>query len=281
MFHRQEALPNWEARLKRLRTPYKKISYGSTIVLDYYDRKNYFVGNIGDKNLAGMHIIPLLKNHLLKNIDNLTYNTRLRDSDLFYTWWHKENAERLIKKEIGMMDINNCYWETAKILGYLDDNLYKIGYRKVKEYKKARNISIGALNTAKMVFEYNEEGILIKKYPVPADERLKAIRRTIINFVGQFSLAAMRQFPNDIFMYKTDCFYYNKNIEKQLHEFITDHGHTSKKWIGDLIKVNTREESAGGELLIYDYKDIKFKTYSMSGSNEVNEYLEFFKDFKF
>jgi hypothetical protein len=268
---RIDHLKSWEDRMQRLRTPYKKILYGASTEIIYGDKKMHFVGNIGDERFEGFHIVGIFKKELIKNIDTLEYNKKINDRSLFYIWHHKENILRHMNSQIGIMDINSCYFDTANILGYVSKNLYKNAYKKVSEYKTARNIAIGSLATNKTVFEIDENGKSKLCSPILADERYKAIRRTIIYHVGKFSLEVLAQFPNDIFMFQTDCFYYNKKIEKDLKEFVNSHGYNVKTTIGDLLSFS--ETNTSVIISIYDYKDCKYKDYKMSKANEVNNYL--------
>lgn len=272
VLRRIEHLEDWEKRLKSLHRPYKKILYGSSTALVYGNNKIQFVGKLGDERLEGFHIIGNFKKHLIKEIDNLTYNMKLKDTDLFYSWYHHENIIKNLESEIGIMDINSCYYDTANLLGYVTPKQYESAYKKPKEYKKARNIAIGCLSMNKTVFEVDENGEIKIADPILADERMKAIRRTIIDFVGQFTLAVYNQFPEDVFMMVTDCFYYNRRIEKDLREFITSHGYTVKNVIGDFFEL--KEKNTGIEAYIYDYKDCRIKPYKMSKGQEVNVYLK-------
>ncbi len=277
MYLRHELLKTWEHRVKTLKIPYRKVMYGNSTVLEYADKKIYFVGNVGDEKFEGIHLISLFRRHLLKNIDTLVYDTKLKDSDLVYTWWSKDQIKRFEKKSVGIMDINSCYFETAKMMGYVDERLYKSAYKKINEYKLARNIAIGALNKRKIIKLYNKEGKLINSYPELPDERLKAIRRSIVNYVGQFSLAVFREFPSDIFMYQTDCFYFDNAIKNKLRDFVCDHGYTVKSWVGDMFQLHFDDVLNKIVVNMYDFKVHGLKVYKMGSRGEVNRWIKKYK----
>lgn len=227
MYLRNTIVKKYEERIINLGIPYTKTIYGATSILSYDDKNMYFIGSVGQEKLEGIHIIGNAKNYIIKNVDSFSMDKKIKDKDLIYTWWDREQCKNLINSEIGMMDIDRCYWSTAKILGYLDEKTYQSGMLK-HEYKKACNIVIGSLAMPKYVMKYDGKGELISSKFVEADERTKCARRNVINYVGQLSLAAYQEFEGSIFMFQTDCFYYDKKIESQLKSYIEKNGYSVK-----------------------------------------------------
>jgi hypothetical protein len=202
---------------------------------------------------AGFHISKMVKTdvaNFIKNNPNYKDGYTLSVKDI-YPQMSKANMVGLVKHKGNMIysvDINDCYWDTAKNLGFISDLTYYKGLQK-KEWKMGRNASIGSLGKTLVVSEFIKGEMVSSEVDESARE-FSIIRDRVVSHVHDLFLALLRQLGDDWLMYFTDCVYvsYNKIVEVQ--EYFEKHGYQSKVNSYDLDSVDVEK----GFVQWYDFK---------------------------
>lgn len=192
---------------------------------------------------AGFHISRMVKADVLKfNESNPNYGNghSVIISDI-YPEISKANMVGLKKNEGNMIysvDINDCYWDTAKKLGFISDLTYYKALQK-KAWKTGRNASIGSLGKNLVVSKY-VNGELVSSEIDKESRKLSIIRDNVVSYVHESFLTLLKQLGDDWLMYFTDCVYvpYNKILEVQ--EYFKALGYQSKVSTYDLDSVNEK-----------------------------------------
>lgn len=170
-------------------------------------------------------------------------NGFIRDIDLWlekngstqktYTNNYKEqlfniNAiERVVGEPSVMIDINDCYWRTAYLLGYITEQTYIIGKRK-KEWKTGRNACIGGLCKVKWKTTY-KNGIPEKRVAVRTKPEYQNIRNHIIGHVYNMFEQLFKQIGNSFYMFLTDCIVTSYRQYRFIETYFTGLGYKIKQ----------------------------------------------------
>lgn len=135
--------------------------------------------------------------------------------------------ENLNKPLIGL-DINHCYWRTARLLGYISKELYDKGCSK-PDYKQARLAAIGTLAKKVMVDEWAFGKRL--SHHLQNEEQYKitvAFHLHIVHHVRELMLDAAQEFPG-LGMWLTDCAYVAPQHEDDMAAFLKSRGYVTKR----------------------------------------------------
>lgn len=130
------------------------------------------------------------------------------------------------------IDIANCYWTTAYIMGYMSPKLYKGGLKKGKEWKIGRVASIGSLSKVRVVQEYRM-GVCVESYTEEVYRGLGVVRDSIVGCVNSF-MSELLECAGAI-MYLTDCCYVEKGFEEEFIAAFTGAGYDTHVSEGELI----------------------------------------------
>lgn len=116
------------------------------------------------------------------------------------------------------IDINDCYWKTLYLLGYIDWYLFIEGLYD-DNWKTGRNSSVGSL--VKKYYIYNYVGdVLINKRPdiiLPTQEYI-TIRNHVLTHVWTVFSGLIKILGDDFLMFFTDCVYVGSRDSKRKAE---------------------------------------------------------------
>jgi hypothetical protein len=159
----------------------------------------------------------------------------------FYNHDYKEqmfsltNIENSIGKPRTMIDINECYWQTIKMLPlemkekYITESTYISGLKK-KEWKIGRNASIGALAKTTHVTRYKKGKPDYKNRPKPisSPKEYQSVRNHVIGHVYRLFFELYELIDSKFCMFLTDCIVTEFSARKTVEDFFTKHGYTFK-----------------------------------------------------
>jgi len=181
---------------------FKVITCGNVEKLVWQDKEYMYV----DKDAVGgngHHLSKFFKADcdawLLKNAESMSK-------------WDKNYKEQMInvnaiERNIGvplvMIDINDCYWRTSYLLGYITEETYERGI-KVKDWKVGRNACIGGLAKTLVVSDYRNGKVGTRRVERPKAE-YQYIRNHIIGHIHTIFNNMFSQMGNAFFMMLTDC----------------------------------------------------------------------------
>lgn len=184
------------------------------------------------KRKEGMHICWMVSREIENRIKSgeyvlREYSERYNPPTVFY---NSENIKKHLHKEVIALDITSCYYTTAFVVGAIGQRVYDLGNKKDREWKEARNTSIGSLGK-KIWWDIHTPGQPVESVPEP--NRLRAARLHIMEAVAETAKDVFTEcFPGWL-MFLTDCFFllpeqvpiakrvlaeygYNKTTEKKV-----------------------------------------------------------------
>lgn len=123
------------------------------------------------------------------------------------------------------VDIVSAYWQTAKNLGVIDEVTYLKGILKDREFKAARNISIGSIGSL-TIYEKYVDGKLVahelrRKFGACA-------RLDIVDHVWKIAQKIAAKLGPDFLMFLTDCFFVPSGREKDVKKLLEAEGYKTK-----------------------------------------------------
>ena len=198
---------------------------GNIIKVQFQDGKVKRYGQF--KKKEGMFLAKLTNKVVKQRIESGQYipknkdPMRYRNNTIMYS---SERIKENLFKPCVSVDIVGCYWQTAFNLGVIDEKTYLIGISKDREYKDARNISIGSIG-ALLTHEKYVNGKLIsceKSRKFGACARLD-----IIDHVWAMANWIAGKLGTDFLMYLTDCFFIPEHRLDDLCSYIEVEGY---KW---------------------------------------------------
>ncbi len=162
-----------------------------------------------------------------------------------------DNIQRVIGKSVVLIDINDCYWSTIKILGYITEKTYLSGLQK-KEWKMGRNASIGSLakKSQKTVYKNGTRG---SGEIIETLREYQYIRNNIISHIYKLFLELRNILGEDFFMFLTDCVVTTVNKRKLVEDFLISRGYRSKYKTIEFDKVDRVIK----KVYWYDYSEVK------------------------
>lgn len=207
--------------LESLKGDFECISSGNVERLIYGDREFVFI-DLAESGGQGHHLSKIFTEDIDAWI--LKHKGKIPIWDTNYTeqMFNVHAIKYHLGQQLTMIDINDCYWHTAYMLGYITELTYVKG-RKMKAWKIGRNACIGALIKTKIVQGYtNGKRDPDKRRIVRTPPEYHNIRNHIIGHVHKIFRHLFNQMGNTFCMFLTDCIVttYGKkrDVEKYLHE---------------------------------------------------------------
>lgn len=249
---------------------------GNIIKVQFEDGKTKRYGQF--KKKEGMFLAKLTNKVVKQRIESGEYvpkNTnpmRFRNNTIMYS--SKRIQENLLKPCVSV-DIMGCYWQTALNLGVIDQKTYDIGISKDREYKDARNISIGSIG-ALLTHERYVNGKLISS---EKSRKFGACARLdVIDHVWAMANLIAKKLGPDFLMFLTDCFFVPEHRLKDICSYIEDEGY---KWkaercqFGEVRPMHSGIDKKGGKLFTekiiwYNVENDKVKFHDFSNKHNVN-----------
>lgn len=194
------------------------------VVFESGKRKKY--GEITQK--PGMHLPTLTNKNVKSRIESGEYvpkNTdpyRWNSNTIFYS---SERIKENLWEPCIAIDIIGAYWQTAVNLGVIDHATYLKGIEKDREYKDARNISIGSIG-ALTIYEKYVNGKLVthelrRKFGACA-------RLDIVDHIWDLAQKIAKKLGPDFLMFLTDCFFVPLRREADVKQWLAESGYKSK-----------------------------------------------------
>lgn len=171
------------------------------------------------------------------------------------TKFNTELIAKNIKSPVTAIDINYCYFQTAYNLGYISKKTFDRGTIS-KDIKEGVLASIGSLNKLEMVETYRSGKLIEKKVDFDKYNRYSPFYWNIINKVWVMMEDFFEAFPENSYMWLTDCCYVDTHIIKKALKFIHDRGYKTKTFMIDFQNVDNIKQTVHW----FDCKDSKNKS---------------------
>ena len=217
----------FKERLSLNNIKFKVVTHGSTRQIHLPNNKiksyPYIVKS------EGKHLIQAVRDDITSNFmpqhPDFDYSIKATYKQLHY---NTESLKNNIGKIVTAIDINDCYWFTAYLLGIITKNCFIDGLR-VDEWKAGRNMSIGSLAT-KLVTDYYEGNKVIKHTSQENFMGGVALNNWIKNHVWQVFTEIINNLGDNYLMFYVDCIWVtgkNHSINS-IKKLFRDKGYFSK-----------------------------------------------------
>lgn len=193
-----------------------------------YNGKEFISINLKNAQGSGHHLNRTFFKDINAWIAANGENMKFYGNNYSEQMFNLDAIESNLGKCLVMIDINDCYWRTAHLLGYITYETYIVGKRK-KEWKLGRNACIGSLCKSKVITPY-EKGKLVKS--ARRVERMslqhQSIRNHIITHVYKMFDYLFSQMGNSFFMYLTDCLVTSYDKKRWVENYFAEEGYKIK-----------------------------------------------------
>lgn len=230
-----------------------------------FQNETYFFFDAKEHAGKGHHISRMVKNDINKwlevNGKNMPHYSNNYREQLF----NLGSIEKVIGLPVVAIDINNCYWQTAFMLGYITERTYIQGLRRKKEWKIGRNASIGSLSMPTYKMRYKNGKTLPYKPSdkIDAPKEYQYIRNHIIGSIYELFHDLFKHIGADFYMFLTDCVFTDFTQLRKAEEFFTERGYRVKHKTIEFTGINRKEK----RVFWYDFEaENKKKFYWYSDS---------------
>lgn len=257
------AIKNYKRYLNdfiRYTDKFRVLHDGSTILIEYQDKSWRFI-DYGGVSGRGFHLSKFVRQDVkdfVKKNPNSKYLKKINDNiDLEIQKANKVALKKYLGKQIYCVDVNDCYWETAHILGFISKSTYQRGL-KDKKWKTGRNASLGSLSKVIVASDY-VNGIRQEPIIIEDENDLSPIRDSVVRKVHGIFMELLGKLKDDWIMYFTDCVYVPFEKIKEVEDFFDKNGYSVKVSTYQLDKF---DES--GNVCWHDYQKNKAKIFSFN-----------------
>lgn len=214
---------------------------GSTETL-YYKNHVYRYVNVSEHKDQGHHISRMVQRDIDKWLEkNGDHLPRYQD-DYLEQMFNISSIEKATGIPSVAVDINDCYWDTIFMLGYITKRTWIAGKRK-KSWKRGRNASIGALASPEYIKDYDKGKPVLgkrKKKYVPAKPEYQYIRNHVIGTVYRLFYGLYQQLGTNFYMFLTDCVFTDYSKLKDVEKYLRDNGYKFKHKTIEFTKVDRK-----------------------------------------
>jgi hypothetical protein len=148
-------------------------------------------------------------------------------------------VESNLYKPVAAVDLNNCHWTTAYLLGFIPETLFKRGIASGK--KKGLLVSIGSLNKLEQL-DYYENGRLVRtEFDHAQHARYSPFYWAIIGRVRDVMMETYSRHQDNFYMWLTDCAFVDAYAANQLRRDFEAMGYKSKQYMVDFVQVSTNK----------------------------------------
>lgn len=224
--------------LKVLKIPHVTKSWGNSAMI--YTSKGIayrYFDDSGENKQNGFHICNMVKRDVTKWLEEhpeFNYHAHMKN----YTEqiFNLDKIEKNKGKKMIGIDINSCYFNTIFNIGYITPKTFKLGNKKVEEWKLGRNASVGSLAKIETICAY-EKGRRTKKIVIGEGEtkddllsrKRQAVRHHVIGCVYKMFVELIDDvLKGDFYMFLTDCIYTDEKNLKKVQKFFKEKKYTTK-----------------------------------------------------
>ena len=145
--------------------------------------------------------------------------------------FNNESIQKVLNTPIGCIDVNACYWTTAMLLGYIDEQTNRIGISEGN--KRGLLVSIGFLNKKPLIVEY-EGGKETSSYLNESIyQKYSPFYWKIIGHTRDLYCALYDAIGDDMYMWVTDCVFFKLEHKPLVEQILTEWGYKHKFYTSD------------------------------------------------
>jgi hypothetical protein len=234
---------------------FKVVSTGLSrkIIFDNGVKYNFFGKQNKDNYVEGVWLTQMVRKEIDAYIEKngIPPQKPKVDVQLFNIQKINKIMQKGKKYPIVGVDINQCYWRTAYLLGFISEGLYERGLKTCK--KMGLLVAIGCLNKRPIVKQYVDGEMRTMNHDADYYEKYSPFYWAIINHTYEIMMEAYNLFPEDFVMYITDCLFIEMKQKESAKKFFNSYGYECKSHIIDIVSYD------GRQLIWFDTKASKKK----------------------
>lgn len=194
----------------------------------YYNEKEFVWLDLKSSGGKGHHLNRLFMKDINEYIEKNKDNMPRWDNNYKEQMFNLNAIETHLNMPLVMIDINDCYWRTAYLLGYISEKTYIKG-KKRKDWKIGRNACIGSLIKTRTIQGYTNGKLdLTKRRVVRTPVEYHYIRNHIIGSVYKMFHDLYEQMGDSFCMYLTDCLVTTNDKKREVEEFFRHNKYSVK-----------------------------------------------------
>jgi hypothetical protein len=206
---------------------FEYVSSGSVNRIIYKEKEFIYVDLLSSGG-RGHHLNKMFMKDIDDYLSKNKGNVPRWDNNYREQMFNLDAIEKNIGKQLVMIDINDCYWRTAYLLGYITELTYIKG-KKRKDWKIGRNACIGALIKTKTIQGYTNGKPDIEKRKIERTPiEYQMIRNHIIGYVFKMFDELFQQMGDTFYMFLTDCLVTTYDKKRQVDEYFLQKGYKVK-----------------------------------------------------
>lgn len=256
------------ARHKNVQTTaksnFKVISSGMSRTIEFDNGyKQRFFGIRGASSIIpGSYFVGMLK----KSIDRYIAKKGIvaKQGKPMIQMFNVDAIKKVVDKPITCIDLNLCYWRTAFLLGFMDEDLYVKGMK--SGHKRGMLVSIGALNKTKLIEHYEDGKLVSKSFDENYSSTYSPFYWAVLNKVNDLAMEIYKALKDDMYMWLTDCAFISTDRQKEVEGIIKKYGFNSKHYVSNFSYIDERNVEW------FDCKHNKFKYMSISNRSLKEQY---------
>lgn len=198
----KESFANNKKYLLDTRSDFQLVTYGSVERM-IYGGKEFVYFDKEDVSGKGHHLNLLFRKDVESWLEKNAETMPKWDNNYKEQMFNLNAIESHLGEPLVMVDINDCYWRTAYLLGYITEQTYVKGLKR-KEWKIGRNACIGGLARTSVIIDYVDGKVKSRRVVRPQAE-LQFVRNHIIGHIHSIFNRLFNQMGNSFFMFLTDC----------------------------------------------------------------------------
>ena len=235
---------------------FKVLSSGMSRTIEFENgfRQRFFGIKGGKSIIPGSYFVGMLK----KSIDKYIAKKGIVPKQ------GKPLVQKVGDKPIACLDLNLCYWRTAFLLGFMDEELYKKGMK--SGHKRGMLVSIGALNKLPIIEHYEKGKQVSKSFDEVYNSTYSPFYWAILNKVNDLAMEIYKEIKDDMYMWLTDCAFVSMDKQKHVISIIERYGFNYKTYTSNFTYVDNRS------VQWFDCKHNKFKSMGMSNRDLKSQY---------
>lgn len=193
----------------------------------YYDKRCFVSVDLKDSGGQGHHLSKLFVADIDSWLKN-NPNPPQWDNNYREQMFNLDAIESDVGRQLVMVDINDCYWRTAFLLGYITEETYIKGL-KSKSWKLGRNACIGSLAKTTISVPF-KKGVADRRNRRIIHPKLEyqLIRNHIIGHVYNIFNDLFKQMGDTFYMFLTDCLVTRYSRLRDVQKHLRNEGYRSK-----------------------------------------------------
>ncbi len=202
---------------------------------------------VDTKSNAGLghHISKLVRSDVGRWLEEFGADMPIYERDYKEQMFSLDNIEKVLGQPVTMIDINECYWQTIRMLPlnhpekYIREVTFIRGLKN-KEWKVGRNASIGSMAKTKYLTAYKKgkPDYINRPKPITSEKEYQSVRNHIIGHVYRLFFELYQILDTKFYMFLTDCVVTDYSSSKLVEDFFKKHGYSVKQKPVEFTKVD-------------------------------------------